>query len=58
MLYQGAGNQVLSVIIWNMWTDGQIAQVGAVATVMILVLLALTLMLRTFGFGRAWSSPG
>jgi iron(III) transport system permease protein len=53
MLYQGAGNQVLSVMIWNMWTDGQISQVGAVATVMILVLLALTLVLRTFGFGRA-----
>ena len=53
MLYQGAGNQVLSVMIWNMWTDGQIAQVGAIATVMILALLALTLLLRTFGFGRA-----
>ena len=31
----------------------RITQVGAVATVMILVLLALTLLLRTFGFGRA-----
>jgi iron(III) transport system permease protein len=55
MLYQGANNQVLSVMIWNMWTDGQIAQVGAVATIMILALLALTLLLRSFGFGRASS---
>src|SRR5262249_44375350 len=52
MLYQGANNQVLSVMLWNMWTEGSIAQVGALATVMILVLMALTLALRTFGFGR------
>jgi iron(III) transport system permease protein len=52
MLYQGAKNQVLSVMIWNMWTDGQIAQVGAVATMMILILFPFTLLLRTFGFGR------
>jgi iron(III) transport system permease protein len=55
MLYQGANNQVLSVMIWNMWTDGAIAQVGAVATIMILILLTLTLLLRTFGFGRTWA---
>ncbi len=53
MLYQGANNQVLSVMIWNMWTDGDIVQVGAVATVMILILLMLTLLLRALGFGRS-----
>ena len=53
MLYQGANNQVLSVMIWNMWTDGAIVQVGAVATVMILIMLMLTLLLRAFGFGRS-----
>jgi iron(III) transport system permease protein len=53
MLYQGANNQVLSITIWNMWTDGQIAQVGAVATIMILALLTLTLTLRGLGFGRS-----
>jgi iron(III) transport system permease protein len=53
MLYQGANNQVLSVMIWNMWTDGAIVQVGAVATVMILILLMLTLLLRALGFGRS-----
>jgi iron(III) transport system permease protein len=53
MLYQGANNQVLSIMIWNMWTDGQIVQVGAVATVMILILLMLTLLLRACGFGRS-----
>jgi iron(III) transport system permease protein len=54
MLYQGANNQVLSVMIWNMWNEGQIAQVGAIATIMILLLLILTLLLRTFGFGRSF----
>jgi iron(III) transport system permease protein len=53
MLYQGANNQVLSITIWNMWTDGQIAQVGAVATIMILLLLTFTLLLRGLGFGRS-----
>ena len=52
MLYQGARNQVLSVMIWSMWTDGAIGQVGAIATMMILILLTVTLLVRAFGFGR------
>lgn len=52
MLYQGARNQVLSVMIWSMWSDGAIGQVGAISTIMILVLLAITLLVRAFGFGR------
>jgi iron(III) transport system permease protein len=53
MLYQGANNQVLSVMIWNMWTDGAITQVGAVATMMIPLLLALALALKALGLGSA-----
>ncbi|HTI85658.1 MAG TPA: ABC transporter permease subunit [Alphaproteobacteria bacterium] len=52
ILYQGARNQVLSVMIWNMWTDGQIGSVGAIAVMLILFLLAVTLCLRAFGFRR------
>ncbi|MGE5538659.1 MAG: ABC transporter permease [Gemmatimonas sp.] len=52
ILYQGARNQVLSVMIWNMWTDGQIGSVGAIAVMLISVLLAVTLALRAFGFRR------
>lgn len=52
MLYQGARNQVLSVMIWSMWTDGAIGQVGAIATMMILILLTVTLLVRAFAFGR------
>ena len=46
MLYQGQRHQVLSILIWNMWTDGEIGSVGAIATMMILVLLVITLALR------------
>jgi len=53
MLYQGADNQVLSIMIWNMWTDGAITEVGAVATMMIPILLALALALRALGLGRS-----
>jgi iron(III) transport system permease protein len=52
MLYQGARNQVLSVLIWNMWTDGAIGNVGAIATMLVLALLVVTLALRAVGFGR------
>jgi iron(III) transport system permease protein len=53
ILYQGARNQVLSVMIWNMWQDAEVGEVGAVGTMLILVLLAVTLTLRLVGFGRS-----
>jgi iron(III) transport system permease protein len=52
ILFQGARNQVLSVMIWNMWTDGAIGAVGAIAVMLIVFLLAVTLALRAFGFRR------
>jgi iron(III) transport system permease protein len=52
ILYQGARNQVLSVMIWNMWQDAEVGEVGAVGTLLILVLLGVTLALRIVGFGR------
>ncbi|HEY4134644.1 MAG TPA: iron ABC transporter permease [Alphaproteobacteria bacterium] len=52
MLYEGADNQVLSVFIWNLWDRGDIPLVGAIGTLMILVLLVITLLLRSIGFGR------
>ena len=52
ILYQGQRNQVLAVLIWNMWTDGEIGNVGALATMLILVLLTVTLLLRAVGFRR------
>jgi len=52
ILYEGQENQVISVLIWNMWDEGLIQIVGAIGVMMILVLLALTLCIRTVGFGR------
>jgi iron(III) transport system permease protein len=52
ILFQGQRNQVLAVLIWNMWTDGEVGTVGALATMLILFLLTVTLLLRAVGFRR------
>jgi iron(III) transport system permease protein len=52
ILSSGAENEVLAVTIWNMWDQGSIEAVGAIGTLMMLALLAISLIVRTFGFGR------
>ena len=52
ILYEGSEHQVLAVLIWNMWDEGNIEGVGAIGTLMIIFLLVVTLMLRFAGFGR------
>lgn len=52
LLYEGSENQVLAILIWNMWDEGNIEAVGAIGTLLILFLLLVTLSLRLFGFGR------
>jgi iron(III) transport system permease protein len=52
ILYEGAENQVLAILIWNMWDEGNIEGVGAIGTLLILGLLVITLGLRLMGFGR------
>jgi iron(III) transport system permease protein len=51
ILYEGPNNQVLSVLIWNMWDQGGMQEVGAIGVVMILVLMLVTLAFRLLGFG-------
>jgi ABC-type Fe3+ transport system permease subunit len=46
ILYEGDENQVLAIVIWNMWDEGNITQVGAAGTVLILFLLLATLLVR------------
>lgn len=53
LLYEGEDNQVLSVLIWNMWDQGEMQEVGAIGVVMILTLMAATLVFRVAGFGPA-----
>ena len=52
LLYEGSENQVLAVMIWNMWDEGYVTTVGAIGTMLMIFLLLLTLALRVFGFGR------
>ena len=52
MLSDGSSNEVLSVVIWNMWDQGSVEQASAIGTLMMLTLLALVLGLRLIRFGR------
>jgi iron(III) transport system permease protein len=51
ILYEGPNNQVLSVLIWNMWDQGGMQEVGAIGVVMILVLMLVTVLFRKLAFG-------
>jgi iron(III) transport system permease protein len=52
MLYEGPKNQVLAILIWNMWDEGYVPAVAAIGTLLMLVLLALTVAVRLLGFRR------
>jgi iron(III) transport system permease protein len=51
ILYEGENNQVLAVLIWNMWDQGEMQEVGAIGVVMMATLMAATLLFRVAGFG-------
>jgi iron(III) transport system permease protein len=53
ILADGSENEVLAVVIWNMWDQGYVEAVGAIGTILILVMAAFTLLLRMVGFGRS-----
>jgi iron(III) transport system permease protein len=55
MLADGSSNEVLSVVIWNMWDQGYVEAVGAIGTLLMISLGALTFGLRFLGFGRSLS---
>jgi iron(III) transport system permease protein len=52
VLYEGDNNQVLAILMWNMWDQGNIEGVGAIGTLLIIALLLITVALRLIGFGR------
>ena len=58
MLYEGPKNQVLAILIWNMWDEGYIGAVGAIGTLLMLTLLLLTLLVRFVGFRRHAAQVG
>jgi iron(III) transport system permease protein len=50
MLYEGSKNQVLAVLIWNMWDEGYVPAVAAIGTLLMVSLLVLTLLVRSIVF--------
>jgi iron(III) transport system permease protein len=52
ILTSGAENEVLAVLIWNMWDQGSIEGAAAIGTLLMLALLVISLVVRQFGFGR------
>ena len=52
ILTDGAENEVLAVVIWNMWDEGYTEAVGAIGTMLMLALLFMTIGIRMLGFGR------
>ncbi len=52
ILYEGAENQVLAILIWNMWDEGYVEAVGAIGALLIGGLLLVTVAVRYLGFGR------
>jgi iron(III) transport system permease protein len=53
ILTSGAENEVLAVLIWNMWDQGSIEAAAAIGTLLMLALLVISLVVRQFGFGRS-----
>ncbi|MEP4015900.1 MAG: iron ABC transporter permease [Anderseniella sp.] len=52
ILSQGGDNEVLGVMIWYLWDNGNISSVGAIGVALMLFMFVLALALRVFGFGR------
>jgi iron(III) transport system permease protein len=52
ILAQGSSNEVLGVMIWYMWDNGEINSVGAVGIMLMTVMFTLAIIMRLIGFGR------
>ncbi|HKA34020.1 MAG TPA: iron ABC transporter permease [Candidatus Binatia bacterium] len=52
ILAEGPGNQVLAILIWNMWDEGYVPAVAAIGTLLMITLLLLTVAVRVIGFRR------
>jgi iron(III) transport system permease protein len=49
ILLYGPGSEVLSIIIWELWENGQYVELSALGVLMMLALLALTLVAQRLG---------
>ena len=55
ILSQGGDNQVLGVMIWYLWDNGNINAVGAIGVGLMIFVFLLASVLRFVGFGRSRS---
>ncbi len=58
ILFDGPSNEVLAVLIWYLWDEGNIEAVAAIGVLLMTVLFLLTLGLRVVGFGRNTGKSG
>jgi iron(III) transport system permease protein len=52
ILSQGGSNEVLGVMIWYLWDNGNINAVGALGIMLMTVMFTLAIVMRRIGFGR------
>jgi ABC-type Fe3+ transport system permease subunit len=52
ILYEGRRTEVLAVLIWYLWDDGEWEAVAAMGVMLMVGLFTLVLLLRGLGFGR------
>lgn len=52
ILSQGGSNEVLGVMIWSLWDNGNISSVGAIGIMLMTFMFALALLMRTVGFNN------
>ncbi|OSP54881.1 iron ABC transporter permease [Pseudoruegeria sp. SK021] len=53
ILSQGGNNEVLGVMIWSLWNNGNINSVGAIGIMLMSAMFVLALALRIFGFAKS-----
>lgn len=52
ILSHGNSNEVLAVLIWRLWDNGEVNAVGAIGVILMVSMFALAVSLRLVGFGR------
>ncbi len=58
ILFDGPSNEVLAVLIWYLWDEGEFEAVAAVGVLLMTVLFLVTMLLRVVGFGRDLTQSG
>jgi len=52
ILSQGGSNEVLGVMIWYLWDNGNINSVGALGIMLMTIMFTLAIVMRMIGFSR------